>query len=248
MRTRLVQELHQAFLVRGGFKNSTVWSLTNFIELLNSATAEVWRLLAETWQDYCLHENVSVSTVVAQEAYQLPDAFWRLRLLEIAEDNPAAKRYRRLRRVGLLDLNRFRRESGDPVVYHLRGVENADVDSEVGPAQLPSVIVAPTPTSVRSFRITYIPTPPIFTVARNAGGEVVAQTFDTIIGYDKLLLELCLYDAYKRSKMPVIECQQEIARLTQDLKSTAPNWDAAEPETIAQYVRQEASGSIEDLY
>lgn len=223
MRTRTVTVLHQAFLTRGGFANSTVWTLPNFLEVLNTAVAEVWQLLADSWGDYFLYEDASTSTVAGTDTYAVPANFWRLRLLEVSRSEVAAadQRYVPLVRAGMEKLNRLRRLSGDPFAYQLRGVLVTGVPT-------PKLVLGPIPNVVRKIRITYIPTAPTFT----AGADV----FDGIVGYEKLVLELCLYDAYKRSKMPVTECLQEIARLTENLKASAPNRDANEAETIAEHM------------
>ncbi len=223
MRSKTVTELHQAFLTRGGFANSTVWTLANFIELLNTAVAEVWQLLADSWGDYFVYEDTSVSTAVGTDTYAMPAAFWRLRLLEVSRSATGAtvQEYVPLCRVGMEKLNAYRRLSGEPTVYSLRGVL-------VSAVPVPKVLLGPVPSAVRKIRITYIPTAPTFTTG--------ADTFDGIVGYEKLVLELCLYDAYKRSKMPVQECAQEIARLTENLKTTAPNRDAYQAETIAEHM------------
>jgi hypothetical protein len=238
VRVRSASELHEAFLTRGGFPNSTVWTASAFVELLNSSLAEVWRLLADSWEDYFLLEDTNTTLEVGREFYPMPADFWRLRLLEVSRSDVDAdsddQDFVQLRRVGLQKLNLYRKQTGDPRFYHLRGVYE-DTDDET--LMQPCIVVAPRPSVVRVVRITFVPAPPQFTVDDGTISDGNNETgWDTIAGYDKLLLEFCLYDAYKRAKMPVVECAQEIARLTQDLKANAPNRDAAEPETIAEHV------------
>lgn len=240
MTTKSAEELHDDFLVRGGFANSSVWTFESFLVLLNPSIADVWRLLADAHEDYCLIESTATSTVAGTEQYALPEGFWRLRLLECSRSatGDAEQEYQRLRRVGLLQLNKLRQCSGEPKVYHLRGTSVVGGQAKV--STKPVIILGPNPSAARKLRFTYVAAPPILTAT--------TDYFDGIAGYEDLVLEKCLYKAFKRMGKPLGECAQEIARLEEDLKRSAPNRDSYEPDTIAQHMAADGVYDCEEDY
>lgn len=212
------------FRNRGGYRNSTVFTDVIITEFVNSAMCEVWDLLVNTWEDYYLKEDTSFMTMNGVEQYGLPSDFYKLRRVEIQEGAGATSRFRKLRPAGLERLNRLRDESGEPIRYHLRGVNNAAPP----PDFIPVIVLAPTPVAAQTLRYTYIP------VAQQLVSGT--DTWDGINGYDELVTQRALLKADMRENVMTTEREREIARLEQRVISSAPSRDAGEPVRMSDHV------------
>lgn len=216
--TRTLAQLRTEFLDRGGYRNSTKFGDALVDRFLNAAIEEVWDILIDTWSDYYLIEDTSISTVSGTETVFMPSAFYKLQRLE----KQIGGRWRKIHKGGIGTINSLRNESGEPQRYALRGKPGGAEEYS------PAVVLGPVPNAIFPLRITYIP------VAQKL--EVSTDAFDGINGYEGFVLAVALLHANMREGKNVTERQREVDRLERRVKISATTNDAGEPIRLSDHV------------
>lgn len=193
--SRTLAQLRTAVRDRGDYNNSRVFTDTMLTEFINEAWEEVYAELVLKWEDYFTAEASPVlTTSVGVATVALPSDFFKLiRLdLQVATDD-----YLKLRRFNVAEEPAYddawiSTPYGRGYVYRIQG---------------DNLVLRPTPVSVDTLRLLYVPQP----TALSADGDTVDPK--GVPGVAELVIQLALFRADTREERPTAEREREIARL-----------------------------------
>lgn len=204
-RTSTLAVLRLAVQEHGQYENSADITTVMLNRFINEAIAECYDLLVQRWADYYV-TRANVLFVVGTDLYTLPTDFYKLRKVEIA-DASASSGWRQLFPVDLS-------------VSHQYGVASS-IEEYRYRLEQGSVVIVPTPATAETIRLFYVPSAAMLTLDTDA--------FDGINGYEELVLQLAMKRCKAREELPTNDIDEEVARLTQRIRSAADGRDATEP-------------------
>jgi len=198
--TVTLARMREAIRLEGSWENSsdiTDALLNNFI---NRGVREVWDLL-KSKRDDLLVASINITTSPGFEKSPLPDGFYQLRKLEIA-DPSSRSGWRRIRKVDLDVSHHIANLQGKNYRYRLQGN---------------TLVLHPTPQAAEQLRMFYIPVAP-----RMADD---ADTFDGINGYEELVFQIVVMRCRDRQEQDVSVQVREIQRLTANISAASDGRD-----------------------
>lgn len=131
-------QVRAAVRFRGDYQNVRKFPDTDVNREIQSAFAEFYELIADTYEGYW---DTSATVVTQQNSIPLPSDTWRV----IGIDRLDGDQYIELRQVGAGDRNRFSTTTGTPVGYRLTAA---------------GATLYPSPNGSFSYRVTYTPLAP----------------------------------------------------------------------------------------
>lgn len=230
-KTRTLSELRQDFLDRGGWRNSTKFGNSVVDRWLNEAIGEVWDLLVQTWVDYFLKEDTSLTTSAGTSQTFLPTDFYKLRRIDYRAS--ASDKWKKVRPAGLDVIYGLQNASrGRMRAYHLRGMPGGSNDYD------PALVWGPVPDATYTLRVLYIPVAP--TLSDDA------DVFDGINGYETCVVAKAVLKGERRQGKETSAREREVMKEEARIKSSAPSRDASEPVRLADHVEDAGPIGFDD--
>lgn len=193
-------ELRNRVLRRGGVEFSADLTPEVLNDYINEAITELWDILRVKADD-ALVTSTTLATTIGDEVVELPEAFYKLRKLMIA-DSSAPSGWRRLRSTSLDASHQFTTLINKRYRYRI---------------QQGDLILAPIPQAVESLRLYYIPLCPVL-VADD-------DLFDGFNGYEELAVQLAWKRCLVRQDLSTESVDAEINRLTGRISAAADGRD-----------------------
>lgn len=200
--SKTLAQLRTSLLRRAGFDTATTSvDLTSSVlnELINDAIYEAWDVIVAKWEDY-FTTSTTISVVAGTATYAFPTLFYKLRLLEHADNEE------RLLPTSLDDKRRYAGSSGRPRRY-------IPMDRQIR--------LYPTPSSNETITIWYVP------IKAEMTSDSDSITFDTPIEL-KYVLATAWRDILDRQNLDPSPAIAKMQAYEAKLRS-ASGLDATEP-------------------
>jgi hypothetical protein len=203
MATFTLANLRDSVRFRGDYQNVAKFPNADVNREIQAAWAELYELIADTYEGYWMTTSATVTTQSAFMA--LPTDYWRVFGVDRME---GTNEWVEMRRINTSDRNRFGSDTGKPVAYRLtaRGVD-----------------FYPSPNGLHKFRVVYTPVAP-------ALGESTAQEYFN--GWENYIVNGALLRLDQREQRPLDERIAVMDRERQRVMSAATRRNSQEPEYL----------------
>ncbi len=200
--TKTLAQLRSALLVRAGMNSTgTSVDLTAAVlnDIINDAIYEGWDVITQKWLDYYT-TSTTIAMIAGTGSYAVPTLFYKLRLLEHADQRP-------LKPIALEGRRSFYGQSGEPHRY------------------LPMnrlIYVFPTPAAAETLTLWYIP------IKAELTADADSVTFDVPIEL-KYILAIGWRDILDRQNLDPSPALAKMREYEAKLRTAADGVDATEP-------------------
>ena len=208
-RTRTLEQLREEARERAEMENSTFVTDDEADRYVNQAYAKLYGKLVRARGDQYFTARHTPSTVAANEAVTLPTSFFKL--LRVDVTIPGEVRPRKLRRMGLEDLDRFDvTVNGYPSHYLIEGAQ---------------LTLRPIPGGVYPMVIRYLPHCPYLSND--------SDTLDGVNGWeDYVVIAAALKMLGKEESSRVPELMAELTEMERLIDELSPDRDDGEPAKV----------------
>lgn len=199
--TKTLAELNAIVRFRGDFRNSIRFPDVNVNSEIQAAFGEFYELVADVNEGYW--DTTGTALTTASTAFvALPADAWRVRAIDRFETPD----YIELVQIGISDRNWFSATTDKPRAYRLtaRGID-----------------LYPTPDAIYTLRVTYTPTAPVLSVAR-----------EYYNGWEEYVIYGALIRLAENEERDTSEWQNRVDRQAARIKGAASGRRQQEPERI----------------
>lgn len=200
--TTTLAEFRTAIRDRGGYRRSTAITNSMLDSFVNSAISEVHDVLCDKSPDR-ITTSTTLATVAGVDTVALPSTFYILRGLDLVTDS---SRPLRLRQFSFHERTYYADQLDRQYLYRLQGS---------------NIHLTPTPGSVESLRLYYIPH-----ATKLVDDDDVFNGWN---GYDELIIQIGLMRCAARDQMPTADIEREIERCYRRVLVSSDARDASEP-------------------
>ncbi len=202
MATKTLAEILEIVRFRGDFRNVQRFPTANVNAEIQAAWTELYELVADTNEGY-FDTSATAATTAGTAFVAGPSDMWRVRGVDRLDGSD----YIPLDQVGIDDRNRFGSTTDEPSAYRLtaRGID-----------------LYPTPGAIYTLRVTYTPTAPVLSAAR--------EYFN---GWEEYVIYGALIRLTLNQQRTGGDWERQLAMARERITRGASQRKAAEPEYLA---------------